>query len=354
MCFIGTQCWARTATMIGKALLPQSTRVFNLRKLGVSGGRVVDHPWLSDDALLNYGPDGRLYRYDINRRTNKQLVALSTRVTRSAHSDYDLAASPNGPWVLWKDDVSHTTFAASIDGKHKLSWNHQPGRYEPYWFLDGRHWLLAPLPVNTQGSTAIEYDINNADVNLPLKFPSRGYSPLIQAAVSAKAIITVDSQTVHMGMGYAGATYPVTVDVVNVTNLGLSKQYKVNLANDLGGLIVSPDGKWIAFFTYREGPSPYRPPTRAERAHGFPDIEDLWVSRIDGRQMSLMGSINQSTGSAQLLDWSPDDKHIAFQYNGALWIVHTRLSEQFELVRQTRKESFRVIKRTLNMPQNHV
>lgn len=354
------------------SLLAKATRVLTVppdQSSSAQNTAEVDSPWLSARALLHYGKGRRIFRYDLNTKTDDALPALTAQVASSPAYARFLLVSPSGKWVLWGESGNNPFFVADVAGRHRFQWPGNGGLSEPYWCADGHRWVEmkfsgggATFNPKVEYTRALLHDANAPSASVPLPaIPSRMQGLDILSFVGPNQIIARAPDAISYGnsknvssaaadgsltMSFTEVRTPRATQQISVWKLGQAaplSHWTIHLPGVASEVTVSPRGNRVAWLL-SPVPSKTLPTTLRE------ETASLWVSRLDGGEMRQIGSVTKRippldvrrlqqtllagvpldaatqkklsllSGPSQVR-WLPGGRAISFQNEGALWVV---------------------------------
>lgn len=234
----------------------------------------------------------------------------------------DLRPSPDGKWLLWPPAPGSQTWSAArvADGR-RLEWE-SPEKVtddgQGFWMPDGRRWVEM---LDADRDTRLRVrGIDNAGAagafEIRHGFLVNHYRHL--GFLDATRAIGVGQ---WVGDGAVGvAEYAVT------PNPPSGRFFLLKAPPDAYGPVeaaLSPGGDRLAW-RFEHKPPPFGLTFFNGTALGRsfePSRVGLWVSRIDGGDMRLIGFVNVGTGAMEMLRWTPDGKRVSFLHQNQLWSV---------------------------------
>lgn len=303
----------------------------------------VVQPWLSDHEVLHFRK-GVLYRYDATTKADTPLTQLTRQMKASHCYLYFLEASPDGRQVMWGRSANNPLFVATVDGARREQWPSDGGMTEPFWCMDGKHWMQFFFG----GTGASDVHWTKAQVhNLDAPHSSETFGSFppslkgldVLAAPSADRIVARTRDAVKFlppkprnGTKHADGSVSFSMREI-VTNRAVQTlsvwslrqptplhEWTVKLPGKVQEVSVSPDGERAAWLLM-----PTMPKTHPRGPVAY---ASLWVSGLDGTGLHKVGDFTVTRRAArkgigfpsQVL-WVPGGKRLSFVYRDSLWTV---------------------------------
>jgi hypothetical protein len=270
---------------------------------------------------LHVDAGGSVRCYDLDKKTDTVLAALSELVKGSPGTCERLSASQDGKWVFWRIDSYkgvERLYAAPIYGGTLVSWPTSAER-EAYWCADSRHIVVLPGQVETDEFRVPHIQITSPsdlayiyDVQTPYQSKSvpapPGLRPLeVLAVVSERDIIACNVLSGHhdwVMISGSGTRYPAQASVWSLESLRPLSTHVVPLptmpdacwSDRLGSHLVWAGGVWNE------------------------DEVQYWVCGVDGSNLHTLGG-TRGDESASEVRLSPDDKQMYMHFAGWLWVA---------------------------------
>ncbi|HLK57742.1 MAG TPA: hypothetical protein VKU00_14345 [Chthonomonadaceae bacterium] len=343
-----------------KRLLAGAKRIGSEDFWSASGDSSFTYFWLTERTVLvqnnesdpttEAGVTTKFYRYDLDTHKADRLAPLSAQFLATSGEGYDMHISPDGAWILWSAGEGGVMLCR-LDGTHKIHYRDKglDGALL-CWLGDSLHWT-AIFTQKGGGSydRALVYEVNSAkpvrSLNISPETPQEGgcFGNLDTGAGSDHILgdtacwtgVTRTDEIVELGLG---------------ATIAPTQRHTIQLPpnSEIESVLYSPRGDRVAWllqtdytmplqaFLHRVYPR-YKAPTRS--------VASVWVCRVDGTQMHEVGHIDLvgSDGTAPLavaskagpanmsisspddldLHWMPDDRHLSFTLQGAVWSIAT-------------------------------
>jgi hypothetical protein len=243
----------------------------------------------TDDA--DFGYHARMFRYDVDTRTETYLDAATRRFhTLNIYPNHLMQISPGGGWLIWRGLTSRDAYGVKLDGSHAFC------LYGPqdldgdamYLLPDGLRWMEIALRGNGTPYVRLHaFDSPDAVQELPLS------APLVRD---------------YFAPGKQVDTTKIAVPVAAPIGEGEN-------------VMFSPQENRVAWTQETE----QRPPrwfTWLRRLFRQPETEPtstttLWVSRPDGSDRQCLGAIDR----IDFLCWTPEGARLSFIHDDTLWTV---------------------------------
>jgi hypothetical protein len=306
-------------------LLPRATKIVDIQ------GKTPFYWWITDDALLRFRDpakqDWTLVRYDLKTKTDTPLTALTELFQKSVGKPETLCISPDGDWVLWTGAGTLTT-VSRLDGTHHYSVQTEPG--ENRWMTDEESWINIVERNGLFESTRIRSVDDGQKFHKTVLFPTTPSDP--KAVDRARMAMTLDR---HILVNYwDGAARQVSHIKVVFMGLGASltmggsKEFDAPRENLQGDIVFAPVTRQIAWALEFQEPLP-------EFLSGFSFSSKLpsrvstglWVMDADTKAVRALGALDTDhddptkQSGPYNIQWTPDEQHLSFIYNNALWTV---------------------------------
>ena len=291
--------------------------------------------WLSNEEYLCFGADGRtLSRYRLSN-------GVSTTITGSFGNfswGGDPNVSPNGKWLSWnmytkrRDGgsmlVRHPMITPLAETHTGMLMPFSQGRWEP----DSRYIIGETMDGKEGvGRQMMIYDVLLKRINETLPIIADDYFGLENGVfVAPDRLVTMPDDLYFDGGPAENEPLEIMEYTLNKT-LHRIRRWSVTPPHDTSfqETRISPNGDRIAWLVYTEHLDPTL--TALNRLLPFlksrsqPRLE-LWISRLDGTEMHILGRLTLSTKNANKLcvndlRWLPDGKSLSFTYTDALWTV---------------------------------
>jgi len=311
--------WVQLGARADPSLLERATHVSDFEPEDLEWGVLP----VSRTAILYFrtSKDGKvtIRRRDFRTGFDRPLLALS-RLFRNGVG-YRLEVSPDGKWILWKNQVEFTeTWCSTLDGtKHFKVHGGITG--VTHWLPDSKRWIeFVEGPTGFSYSSAKLYDIDKPGEYKSLDMSQE--SPLFHKEGLPVdldgAVFLPDNKLAVTRIGGDGdKTDVVEVNQLDVFNGGLTTEVKTfNLPHQglrLPDIAVASSGQRLAYLL-----------------HG--DRAVLGVVRPDGKENHIVGiTADPPIGFAndpsrpkldpRDLHWMPENKEIGFICGRSFYVV---------------------------------
>ncbi len=271
---------------------------------------------------------GHIALYDLRRRHEKKLEALSQRLRSTLSSHDSLKIAPGGQWLLW-EGARDSVVVSSQDGSEMQS--HPISNSRRYWLPGSQQWMV--LVWSTQGfyTRAILGDVREPMAErreVPVSKES-GIRPLgdddYTLVLSESRILTPAWRRVD------GEPDLREVEILE-TSLGAKARprrrlrVKAPAGGEIEEMAFSPDGRRVAWvFSFKRGAT-----------------ASLWTSRLDGSRMRSLGFVRERSprgfrrpdapprevlrssrplSQPHSLRWLPNGKRLGYVFGKMLWTV---------------------------------
>jgi TolB protein len=272
-------------------ILDVETRI---RKIIYSSAQSLQAPnWTPDGTALIYNSDGKLYRFDLER---KEPVRIDTDFADRNNNDH--VVSPDGSLIgISHHDINQndwsTIYTVPIRGGRPRQVTSRGPSYLHDWSPDGR-FLIYTAERNG------DYDI--------YKISTKGGKEIQltrAAGLDDGSQYTPDGKYIYFNSVRSG-----TMQIWRMKADGSEQeQVTFDLFNNWFPHI-SPDGKWIVFLSYSQDVKP------AE--HPFYKHVYLRLMPVAGGQAEIIAYVYGGQGTINVSSWSPDSRKIAFISNSDL------------------------------------
>ncbi len=311
-----------------RPLLPHATRIVAI------AGKTPFYWWITDDTLLHFRDPARqdwtFVRYDLKTKTETPLNALTELFQKSAGKPETLFLSPEGDWALWTGAGSLTT-AARLDGTRHYSVQTESG--ENRWMLDEPNWINVVEKDGLFESTRIHRMEDGKQIQKTVLFPTMPSDPKV--VERARMATTPDRHVlVNYWDGEAGQVSHVKVAFMGLgasLMMGGFKEFTAPRESLQGDLLFAPISPQIAWALEFQEPLPEflngfsfssNPPSRVSTG--------LWIMNANTKAVLALGSLDTDhndparNSGPYNIQWTPDEGHLSFVYNNALWTVPTQ------------------------------
>jgi len=283
--------------------------------------------WLSDNQYATFGKDNRtLCRYSLANGSRTQLLAsLDSRSWCS-----NIQASPDGRWLHWtkctggprygswfriQEYFTHTDDGRTYQDAYSL-W----GPWEP----DSRH--ILGLTILRESLVIFDPFANRISRTLPLASGvSSNLGNSIEVAPDRLLEISQENNTKE---SIEVCEYGVD-KTLHLTHKWLVSPPHDTTIGTIANIRLSPTGDRIAWLVDSAQVDSGR--AALHRLLPFVSVpmqlrQELWISRLDGKGMRLVGQTLLKTRSGNEvritdLRWLPNGKRLSFSYEDALWTV---------------------------------
>lgn len=277
---------------------------------------------LSDNtALVLYqNPTWRAYVYQLPAASGTRNYRLEQLVNNFPDGARFPSASPDGQWLAWYSDGDR--LIVSTDGTRHFTLA-QPEKGALYWTQDSKQLVQLILSEPT-GSVARCLVTNVANRQVAESFRVQGdlRHDIDPVSINSAHQTLIDADT--------AATSSNELDLEDIGSKTTTIQrYHYNLPSDLTAkaIVVSPDGGLICWLMEsKDDPAwlgrlhRWLNSRRTGEAHEW----SLWITNVSGGPAAEIGYIQGPDSDTALLSdigWSPSGQHLAFRYNGKLWMV---------------------------------
>lgn len=308
-----------------RSLLPRATRIAAIN------GKTPFYWWITESALLRFRDpaqrDWTFLRYDLKTQTDTPLAGLTGLFQKSGGKPETLFVSPNGEWALWTGADALTT-VSRLDGTRHYSVKTEPG--ENRWMSDGTHWINVVEADGLFQSTRIRSVEEGTKFKKTVLYPTVPSDPKI--VNRARMAMTLDR---HVLVNYWNGA-PKQVSRIKVAFMGLGaslmmgghKEFSAPRDSLQGDIVFAPTSRQIAWKLEFQEPLPAllsslsfssRLPARVNTG--------IWAMDADSKAVRELGALdtdhNDPTGRSgpYNIQWTPDEMHISFVYDNALWMV---------------------------------
>ena len=278
--------------------------------------------WLTDNQLLIFRfTDTRsdrgiwtLSRRNVATGNATALPALSARFNESQGVHGWHSISPDGRWLLWVGGRGYC--AALLNGSRFITWQQstESQTVSVRWLGDSRHWVQG-ITQDGRMKGFIRHNVANPGEQKRIRLPGLDPLHIRSGSPYGHPVITWDNH-----LTTTTSTYPQSHSQSRVIKIGLEERARMKTH-----IVKAPMG-WL--FNYWGEPShsgqrvawecqPRKPSPRKGKV-----LRSIWVSRVDGRQMHHVGSIEHDKyDGIYNLQWLPSGRQLSFEYQKALYVV---------------------------------
>ena len=217
----------------------------------------------ADDGFPTWSPDGRHIAFVSDRDGNREIYVMNadgsgqTNLTNNPADDDDPAWSPDGKriaFVSWRDSspgaaLSNTNleiYVMNADGSNAVNLTGNPSwDFEPTWSPDGTR-----IAFRSRRDQTVAFYVMNADGSAPTRLAS---SPTWDRLPAWSPDGTLIAFVSVRGNDFEICVMPVPEPQAEVSTDGSNQTCLTDNAADESFPTWSPDGKRIAFESFRDG-----------------------------------------------------------------------------------------------------